>query len=152
MAGIPWRLSGKESACQSRRHGFKAWSRKIPHALEQLNPSTVTIWVCALEPGSHNSWAHVPQLLTVPRAHALQQEKSPQWEDRALQLQRSLCSDEDVAQPRIQNFCNHGGKVELLKAPCLVQDTFCNSHSCQNVTKSQTYTVKNKSSASSHSN
>ena len=45
-------------------------------------------WACALEPTSHNYWAHVPQLLTeagAPRAHALQQEKPPQWEARALQ-------------------------------------------------------------------
>ena len=31
-------------------------------------------WACALEPASHNYWAHVP------RAHAPQQEKPPQWE------------------------------------------------------------------------
>ena len=28
--GLPWWLSGKESACQSRRHGFNPWVRKIP--------------------------------------------------------------------------------------------------------------------------
>ena len=36
-------------------------------------------WACALEPASHNCWAHVP------RACALQQEKPPQWEARAPQ-------------------------------------------------------------------
>ena len=36
--GFPWWVSGKESACQCRRHGFDPWSRKIPHALEQLSP------------------------------------------------------------------------------------------------------------------
>ena len=35
-------------------------------------PATTT------EPASHNYWAHVP------RAHALQQEKPPQWEAHAL--------------------------------------------------------------------
>ena len=30
----PWWLSGKESACQCRRHGFDPWSGKIPHAAE----------------------------------------------------------------------------------------------------------------------
>ena len=30
MAGLPWWLSGKESACQCRRHGFSPWVRKIP--------------------------------------------------------------------------------------------------------------------------
>ena len=36
-------------------------------------------WACALEPTSHNYWAHVP------RACAPQQETPPQWEARALQ-------------------------------------------------------------------
>ena len=36
-------------------------------------------WACALEPASHNYWAHVP------RDHALQHEKPPQWEARAPQ-------------------------------------------------------------------
>ena len=42
---------------------------------------------CALEPGSCNYWAHVPQLLkpTCPGARALQREKPPQWEAYTLQ-------------------------------------------------------------------
>ena len=28
--GLPWWLSGKESACQCRRHRFNPWVRKIP--------------------------------------------------------------------------------------------------------------------------
>ena len=35
---LPWWLSGKESACQCRRHGFGLWSGRIPHATEQLSP------------------------------------------------------------------------------------------------------------------
>ena len=38
------------------------------------------------KPEGHNCWAHGP------RACALQQEKSPQWEAWALQLERSPCS------------------------------------------------------------
>ena len=34
MLGLPWWLSGKESACQCRGHGFDPWSRKIPHTLK----------------------------------------------------------------------------------------------------------------------
>ena len=34
--GLPWWLSGKEPACQCRRHGFHPWSRKTPPAAEQL--------------------------------------------------------------------------------------------------------------------
>ena len=65
-------------------------------------------WACALEPGSCNYWAHVPQLLkaTHPWARALQQEKPQQWEACALlerspcsqQLEKSLCINEDLAQ------------------------------------------------------
>ena len=33
---LPWWLSGKESTCQCRAHGFNPWSRKIPQASEQL--------------------------------------------------------------------------------------------------------------------
>ena len=27
---LPWRLSGKASPCQGRRHRFNAWARKVP--------------------------------------------------------------------------------------------------------------------------
>ena len=40
--GLPWGLSGEKSTCQCRRHGFDLWSRKIPHAREQLSPRTAT--------------------------------------------------------------------------------------------------------------
>ena len=34
---LPCWLSGKESACQCRRHEFSPWSGKIPHPAEQLS-------------------------------------------------------------------------------------------------------------------
>ena len=37
-----WWLSGKESACQGRRHRFSSRSRKIPHVMEQLSLCTTT--------------------------------------------------------------------------------------------------------------
>ena len=42
-------------------------------------------WACTLEPGSCDYWSYVLQLLKpmLPRAHALQQEKPPQWEAHA---------------------------------------------------------------------
>ena len=43
--GLPWWLSGKESTCQGRRHGFNPWSGKIPHAKMQLSP-----WATTIEP------------------------------------------------------------------------------------------------------
>ena len=44
---------------------------------EATKPMRHNYWACALEPGSHNSY--------VPRAHALQREKPPQWEAHAPQ-------------------------------------------------------------------
>ena len=37
-----WWLSGKESACSWKRHGFYPWSGKIPHAVKQPSPSITT--------------------------------------------------------------------------------------------------------------
>ena len=36
-------LSGKESACQCRRHGFDPWPMKILRAAEKLSPRATTI-------------------------------------------------------------------------------------------------------------
>ena len=49
-------------ACQSRGHRFDLWFRKIPHAPEQLSPSTTTTEPCALEPLNWNYWAYALQL------------------------------------------------------------------------------------------
>ena len=38
--GLPWRLSGEESAHQCRRHRLYPWSGRIPRASEQLSPCT----------------------------------------------------------------------------------------------------------------
>ena len=43
--GLPWCLSGKESTCHWMGHGFHPWSRKMPHASEQVN-----LWSRAREP------------------------------------------------------------------------------------------------------
>ena len=40
--GPPLGFSGWESACQCRGHRFDPWSRKIPHAMEQLSPCATT--------------------------------------------------------------------------------------------------------------
>ena len=47
--GFP-RLSGKESACQCRGHGFDPWSGKIPHPMEQQSPCAATAEPACLEP------------------------------------------------------------------------------------------------------
>ena len=88
--GIPWWLSGKESACQRRRHGFDPWFGSIPQAAGIL-------WSGAWEP---QLLSPVPQLLKLAcsRAHALQQEKAQQWEVCASRLGKSPFSSQDPAE------------------------------------------------------
>ena len=40
--GVPWWLSGEESACQYERHSFHLWSGRIPHVMGRLDPSIST--------------------------------------------------------------------------------------------------------------
>ena len=56
-----------------------------------IEPMCRSYWACALGPGSCHYWTYAPQLLKPlsPKAHALQQEKPPQWETLALQLESS---------------------------------------------------------------
>ena len=59
-----------------------------PHLLLSTRPERHNYWACVLEPGSHSYRGHMLQLkLAYPRAHAPQQERSPQWEGHALQLE-----------------------------------------------------------------
>ena len=94
---------GEECTCQCRRHGFNPWSRKIPHAKEAWRQRTTTI-----EPGSHDYWS--PHTLE-PELHS--SVDVPQWEAQAPQLEsgphspqleKSLHSNEDPAQPKISKF------------------------------------------------
>ena len=77
--GLPWWLSGKESACQCRRHVIDPWTGKIPHATEQLSPCTATA-----EPVLWSLGATAAEALE-PKARAAQQEKPLQWEAQAPQ-------------------------------------------------------------------
>ena len=43
LSDLPWWVSGKESTCQCRRHGFDSYSGKIPRSVEQLSPWDTTI-------------------------------------------------------------------------------------------------------------
>ena len=36
-SSLPWWFCGNESACQCRRQVFDPWSRRLPHAAEQLS-------------------------------------------------------------------------------------------------------------------
>ena len=101
---LPWWLSGKELTCQCRKHRLHLWS------------------------GISLPWNHQvrePQLLKPEssRAFALQQEWPPQWEAYVLhlesspglqQLEKSLSSNEDPAQPKINNNKKQGLRVDFL--------------------------------------
>ena len=52
-----------------------------PTGSRATKPTRHNYWTCALEPGSGTYWAHAT------KSCALQQEKPPQWEARALQLE-----------------------------------------------------------------
>ena len=56
-------LNGEESACQCRRHGFHPWSRKTPHAKEQLSlRATATEAVFqSLEAATTEPTCHAPE-------------------------------------------------------------------------------------------
>ena len=78
---LPWWLRGKESACQGRRHGFGLWSRKIPHATEQLSAFTTTT-----EPALSSPRAQLPSLCA-----AAAEARSPQSPCAAA---RSHCNEQ----------------------------------------------------------
>ena len=72
VQGLSWWLSGKESACQCRRHGFDPWSRRIPHCSGAAEPVSHNYWACAPEPGSYNYWSLSPlePMLHNKRSHS----------------------------------------------------------------------------------
>ena len=74
-----WWLSGEESACRCRQHGFYPWSGKIPHVTEQLSPCATTIEPVLQSLEATATEPHGQQLEPVfSRTRAPQQEKPPQ--------------------------------------------------------------------------
>ena len=65
--GHPWWYSGQESTCQCRGHRFDRWSRKMPHAQEQLSPCTATTEPMLQSPRATSTEA---MCHTAPGAHA----------------------------------------------------------------------------------
>ena len=70
--GLPWWLSGEESAHQCRRHRFNPWTRKMPHPVEQLSPCAT-----ATEPTLRNKRAIA---MTVTRSSPCHHPPLPQLE------------------------------------------------------------------------
>ena len=87
---LPW-FRGKESACGGRRHSFNPWSRKTPHAMEQLSLSATAIGPVPQSPGPQllSPGGAAPQVRT-PEAGVGQPEGLPQWEAGPLQRRVDL--------------------------------------------------------------
>ena len=51
---LPWWFRGEGSTLQCNRRWFDPWPRKIPHALVQPSPCTVTAKPMCLEPVLRN--------------------------------------------------------------------------------------------------
>ena len=95
---LPWWLSGKESPCLCRIHGFDPWSEKIAHAAEQLSPRvTLSLHSTAREPPplstqAATTAARAPESLCSATGEAPQGEAQvPQLESRprSPQLERA---------------------------------------------------------------
>ena len=110
--GLPWRFGGKESACSCRRHRFDPWSRKIPHASEQLSH---TYWAVLWSPRCRASgnlttellwcsyWSpHAESLGSTTREAATQEGCPLQLENSpcSAQVEKCLHSNEDPAQSK----------------------------------------------------
>ena len=72
-----------------------------PTCCGTTEPLHRSYWVWALETRSCSCWAHKPHPLKLerPRACTLQPEKPPHWEAQRNQ-RKSLCSSEDLTQPK----------------------------------------------------
>ena len=65
-SGLPWWVSGKESACQCRGHGFDLWSGKIPYAMGHLSSAPQLPKPAHLEPCSATREATSVRSLCTP--------------------------------------------------------------------------------------
>ena len=65
----------------------RALVQEDPTCCRATRPVRHHYWACALQPMRHNYWSlrATTTEAHAPRAHALQQEKTPQWEARAPQ-------------------------------------------------------------------
>ena len=73
----------------------------MPHNTEQLSPCVTLLRVCS-RAWKCNFWVHVPQLLKPMHHTSSPQEKPPQWEARAPQLERSPHSQLEKAHTQEQ--------------------------------------------------
>ena len=99
---LPWWASGKQSACQGRRHRFNPLSRKVPHAVEKPSLSATTTEPVLWSPGATAAEARAPESLrsAIREAAARRSTRTvPKSSPPSRQLEKSPHSDEDSAQP-----------------------------------------------------
>ena len=104
-------LSGKESACQCRRHGLDPRFWKIPHAVKQLKPVNHDYWACAPESRSrsYGSLCTLQPVLHNKRSHCNEKPTHHCWSSPCMpQPEKRLHSKEDPAQPK---------QIKLFKKP-----------------------------------
>ena len=82
--------------------GTQIW--EDPRYWGATKPVHYNYWACALEPGSHNYWSHLLQLLkpSCTRVSAPQREKPPQWEAEAPQRRPSAAKNNKLKKPTPQ--------------------------------------------------
>ena len=117
-------LSGKESACQCRSHGFDLWSGKIPHAMEQLSPWATTTEPVLRRPGATTTKPVCCRCRSLRALAPASQRKKPlqreactpqlQSSPQSLQVERSPRSSEDPDQIRSDQSLS---RVRLFATP-----------------------------------
>ena len=116
---FPWWLSGKESACQCRGHGFDPWSRKIPCAMEQLS--------CSPEPEPQSPQPLLLSLCaTTSEAAAVRSPRSPQPEKSPRKAMKTQCGQKETKH-HFALFKRHAGgemgwKYVFKKRQCKISD------------------------------
>ena len=120
--GLPCWLIGKESTCQCRRPGFNPWSRKNPHATEQISLGATTIEpvlqslrATTTEPSSCN----YRSLKTLEPMLSTKRSRYSEKPTRCNQRLAPTCCNEDPAQPnkqrKILNFpLNQNAVIQIV--------------------------------------
>ena len=107
----PWWLSVQESTCQCRRHPDQEtpdpWSRKIPHAADQLSSWATTIESVLQSQGTKTTEAHASYSLCLgnKRGHIRgKSEHCNKSRPHSLQLEKSPSKNKNPAQPKINKI------------------------------------------------
>jgi len=90
--GLPWRLSGKDSTCQCRRHRFDPWSGKIPWR-RKWQPIPIFL---SVEPhGQRNLVGYSPSCVTKSQIWLSDWKTfAKNWSEYIVTNQQSLCPQE----------------------------------------------------------